>query len=130
MIAEPLDQGLPEDIEKRVLEFHELDQSSRDSFFMNNYDWDLLSARSIWAFGPEVDGTNLLLNDTLPSEVDSFLLSEVKGSVVQGFQWACREGPLCDEPVRGVKFKILDATISSGLLNIHLSILRFHFLFF
>ena len=28
---------------------------------------------------------------------------------VQGFQWACREGPLCDEPVRNVKFRMLDA---------------------
>ena len=27
----------------------------------------------------------------------------------QGFQWACREGPLCDEPVRNVKFRMLDA---------------------
>ena len=114
MIAEPLDQGLPEDIEGRVMEYYEMDQGQRDNFFMNNHDWDLLSSRSIWAFGPEVNGTNILLNDTLPSEVDSFLLSEVRESVVQGFQWACREGPLCDEPVRGVKFKILDANISSG----------------
>ena len=31
---------------------------------------------------------------------------------VQGFQWGTREGPLCDEPIRNVKFKILDATIA------------------
>lgn len=30
----------------------------------------------------------------------------------QGFQWGTREGPLCDEPIRNVKFKILDATIA------------------
>lgn len=30
----------------------------------------------------------------------------------QGFQWGAREGPLCDEPIRNVKFKILDATIA------------------
>jgi len=30
----------------------------------------------------------------------------------QGFQWGTREGPLCDEPIRGVKFKIMDATIA------------------
>jgi len=33
--------------------------------------------------------------------------------VVQGFQWGTREGPLCDEPIRNVKFKILDATVDS-----------------
>ncbi|KAF5397484.1 hypothetical protein PHET_08754, partial [Paragonimus heterotremus] len=29
-----------------------------------------------------------------------------------GFQWGTREGPLCDEPIRNVKFKMLDALIS------------------
>jgi U5 small nuclear ribonucleoprotein component len=28
------------------------------------------------------------------------------------FQWATREGPLCDEPIRNVKFRILDANIA------------------
>ena len=32
--------------------------------------------------------------------------------MLQGFQWGVREGPLCDEPIRNVKFKILDATIA------------------
>ncbi|KAH8072751.1 GTPase [Aureococcus anophagefferens] len=35
----------------------------------------------------------------------------------QGFQWGCREGPLCDEPIRNVKFKILDASISDVALH-------------
>ena len=30
----------------------------------------------------------------------------------QGFQWGTREGPLCDEPIRGVKFRILDASLA------------------
>ena len=33
---------------------------------------------------------------------------------LQGFQWGAREGPLCDEPMRNCKFKILDATIAKG----------------
>lgn len=31
---------------------------------------------------------------------------------MKGFQWGAREGPLCDEPMRNVKFKILDALVS------------------
>lgn len=38
-------------------------------FFQTKYDWDLLAARSIWAFGPENTGPNILVDDTLPSEV-------------------------------------------------------------
>ena len=32
---------------------------------------------------------------------------------LQGFQWGSREGPLCDEPIRNVKFKILGAEIAA-----------------
>ena len=32
-------------------------------------------------------------------------------------QWGAREGPLCDEPLRNVKFKILDATIAPEPLH-------------
>lgn len=31
----------------------------------------------------------------------------------QGFQWGTREGPLCDEPIRNVKYKIMNAEIAS-----------------
>ena len=44
--------------------------------------------------------------------MDKTLLGSVKESIVQGFQWGTREGPLCDEPIRNVKFKILDAVIA------------------
>lgn len=86
-------------------------------FFQTKYDWDLLAARSIWAFGPDSTGPNILVDDTLPSEVDKGLLSSVKDSIVQGFQWGTREGPLCEEPIRNVKFKILDAVIAMEPLH-------------
>ena len=60
----------------------------------------------MWAFGADERGPNILLNDTLPSEVDVKLLGSVRESIIQGFKWACREGPLCDEPIRNVKFKV------------------------
>ncbi|PAA94442.1 hypothetical protein BOX15_Mlig022914g2, partial [Macrostomum lignano] len=111
LIAEPLEKGIAEDIEaggvslswprKRVAEF-----------FQHKYDWDLLAARSIWAFGPDASGPNVLVDDTLPSEVDKDLLATARDSIVQGFQWATREGPLCEEPVRNVKMKMLDALIA------------------
>ena len=42
---------------------------------------------------------------------------QVKDSVVQGFQWGTREGPLCDEPIRNVKFKILDASVDAAPIH-------------
>lgn len=55
---------------------------------------------------------NMLLNDVLPTDVSVNLLSASKDSILQGFQWACREGPLCEESIRGVKFKLLDARLA------------------
>jgi len=111
MIAEPLDKGLARDMESGSVSLSWPKKKLGD-FFQNKYDWDILAARSVWAFGPDLHGANLLLDDTLPGEVDKALLNAVKSSIVQGFQWGTREGPLCDEPIRDVKFKILDALVS------------------
>ena len=54
------------------------DRKKIGEFFQSKYDWDLLAARSIWAFGPDVNGPNILVDDTLPSEVDKVLLGSVK----------------------------------------------------
>lgn len=116
MIAEPLEKGLAEDIENEVVHIS-WNKKRLGEFFQNKYDWDLLAARSIWAFGPNITGPNILVDDTLPSEVDKGLLNSVKDSIVQGFQWGTREGPLCEEPIRNVKFKILDAVIASEPLH-------------
>lgn len=68
MVAEPLDQGIAEDIESGKVS---IKSSNRviGKFFEENYGWDLLASRSIWAFGPDDLGPNILQDDTLPSEV-------------------------------------------------------------
>lgn len=116
MIAEPLEKGLAEDIENEVVQIT-WNRKKLGEFFQTKYDWDLLAARSIWAFGPDATGPNILVDDTLPSEVDKALLGSVKDSIVQGFQWGTREGPLCDELIRNVKFKILDAVVAQEPLH-------------
>ena len=68
MIAEPLDKGLAEDIENEVVQIT-WSKKKIGEFFQTKYDWDLLAARSIWAFGPDTTGPNILVDDTLPSEV-------------------------------------------------------------
>lgn len=39
-------------------------------------------------------------------------LSEVKESIVSGFHWACKTGPLCEQHMRRVKVKLTNAKIS------------------
>lgn len=66
-----------------------------------------LFAGSIWAFGPDRNGPNILLDDTLPSEVDKSLLAAVRESIVQastpvgwGWGWGGRGRRLCDKTSR------------------------------
>jgi U5 small nuclear ribonucleoprotein component len=129
MVSEPLDAGMADDITSRRLIPDALTMEQKDEVFMNEYHWDLLSVRSIWAWDSGsssssssgnvhgTEGTNVLLNDTLPTDVDTTLLSRAKESIIQGFQWACKEGPLCDEPMRSVKVKLMDVTLSSDAIQ-------------
>jgi U5 small nuclear ribonucleoprotein component len=96
MIAEPLEKGIAEDIERGIVSL-KMPPKQVGKHFQEKYNWDLLASRSIWAFGPSDQGPNILVDDTLPSSVDKKLLYSVRDSIKQGFQWATREGPLADE---------------------------------
>lgn len=115
-VAEPLDKGLAEDIELGAVRCSPGEPGNAralQEFFQNKYQWDTLAARSVWAFGPDADGPNILCDDTLPSEVDKKALGGVRDALVDGFQWAMGEGPLCGEPVRGVRVKLVDAAVAA-----------------
>jgi len=111
MIAEPLEKGLAQDIENGSIKI-DWPKKKRSDFLQSEYNWDILAANSLWAFGPESNGPNVLLNDVLPDQVNKSLLIGISDSIIRGFQWATKEGPLVDEPIRNVKFKLLGATIA------------------
>ncbi|KAK3382844.1 P-loop containing nucleoside triphosphate hydrolase protein [Lasiosphaeria ovina] len=111
MAAEPLDDEIARDIESGTVKIRDPVRKTA-KFFEEKYGWDLLAARSIWAFGPDEMGPNILQDDTLPSEVDKRLLNTVKESIRQGFSWATREGPLCEEPIRNTKFRLIDMSLA------------------
>ena len=111
MLAEPLDPGIAEAIEQGKVKIKDPVRVV-GKFFEENYGYDLLASRNIWAFGPNDEGPNILQNDTLPSEVDPKLVRQVRDTIKQGFQWATREGPLCEEPIRNVKFRLTDLELA------------------
>ena len=96
MVAEPLDDGIAEDIEGGKVNIKDPIRKV-GQFFEEKYDWDKLASRSIWAFGPEEMGPNILQDDTLPSQTDKRLLNTIRDTLRQGFSWGTREGPLCEE---------------------------------
>lgn len=114
MVAEPLDEGEGDAIEAGEVSLER--QSIREvaKYFQDNFEWDVLAARNIWAFGPDAQSPNILVDDTIPSTTDKKLLKSVKESIKQGFQWATREGPLAEEPVRNVKFRITKVEVAEN----------------
>ncbi|OAL36215.1 hypothetical protein AYO20_04629 [Fonsecaea nubica] len=112
MIAEPLDDGIAEDIEAGNVKIRDPIRKVA-KFFEEKYEWDKLAARSIWAFGPDEMGPNILCDDTLPSTTDKKLLKSVQESIKQGFSWGTREGPLCEEPIRNTKFRVTGAELAT-----------------
>lgn len=69
--------------------------------------------QKIWCFGDDGIGPNVLTERT----VGVAYLNEIKDSVVGGFKWACNEGPLCEERVRGVKMIINDVTLHADAIH-------------
>ncbi|KAK3117392.1 hypothetical protein LTR53_001306 [Teratosphaeriaceae sp. CCFEE 6253] len=116
VVAEPLDDGIAADIEAGVVRIRDPVRVV-GKFFEEKYGYDLLASRNLWAFGPEELGPNILQNDTLPSDVEPKLLRSVREGVKQGFAWATREGPLCEEPIRNVKFRITDVELASEAIS-------------
>jgi 116 kDa U5 small nuclear ribonucleoprotein component len=109
VIAEPLEAMVACDIQSHKVYIHD---PGLARVFEEKYNWDVLASNNIWAFGPDDFGPNVFINDILPYEQDRSLLDS-KSSIVQGFQWACKEGPLCEEPIRGVKFRMVECLLSS-----------------
>lgn len=44
-------------------------------------------------------------------------LNEIKDSVVGAFRWGSEEGPLCGEPLRGVRINITDVTLHADAIH-------------
>jgi len=112
MKAAPLGEGLPEAIDKGDIAPRQ-DLKDRGRFLVEKFEWDATEARKIWCFGPEGTGPNLLVDCTKAVQY----LNEIKDSVVAGFQWASKEGVLCEENMRGVRFNIQDVTLHADAIH-------------
>ena len=53
-------------------------------------------------FGPDTTGPNLLTDVTKGVQY----LNEIKDSCIAAFQWATKEGVMCEENMRGIVFEV------------------------
>lgn len=112
MKAEPLGEDLTLEIESEKIGPN-LETKTRARTLIDKYGWDANDAKKIWSFGPETVGPNMVV-DTAKSVQ---YLNEIKDSVDGAFQWVTKEGVLCEEPMRGIRFNILDVTLHADAIH-------------
>merc|ERR1712078_677562 len=67
----------------------------------------------IWTFGPNSNGPNMFVDVAKGVQ----FLNEIKDSYEAAFQWATKEGVLCDENMRGIRFNIYDVTLHADAIH-------------
>lgn len=110
--ASPLSNELIEDIEKGKISGSQ-EFSTRSKILTKEHLWDIQESKKIWCFGPDDNGTNLLVDATKGVQY----LNEIKDHMKAGFQWATSKGVLMNETLRGTKFKIMDVVLHPDAIH-------------
>lgn len=112
--GEPLGDELVQDMDDGKVEVGaRYDTKLRARYLADNHDWDVTDARKIWGYGPDGSGPNIFVDQTKGVSY----LGEIKESVLGGFQWATKDGVLCEENMRGVRINLLDVTLHADAIH-------------
>jgi len=112
LTAEPLDEDISKLIEDGPLG-PKADAKERAKMFKEKFEWNDADARKIWCWGPETEGANIVVDVT---QAVQYLL-EIKEHVTSAFQWATKEGPMCEENMRGIRFNLQDVTLHADAIH-------------
>jgi len=112
MKAQPLEDEVSNLIEEGELG-PKADPKERAKTMRDKYGWEDSHARKIWCYGPETTGANVVVDVTQGVQY----LNEIKEHVVSGMQWASKEGPLCEENMRGIRYDIHDVTLHADSIH-------------
>merc|ERR1712054_599336 len=112
MKADTIGEELSKAIDDNVISSTQ-DPKTRGRALADDYGWDVNFARKIWCFGPDTSGPNMFVDHTVGVQY----LNEIKDHVVSAFQWASKEGPLAEEPMRGNKFMLFDVTMHADAIH-------------
>merc|ERR1719337_274022 len=112
VVAEPLDEELSLAIEDGKMG-PKAEAKEKARTLREKYDWDENAARKIWCYGPETQGANVVVDQTTAVQY----LLEIKEHVNSAFQWCTKEGPLCEENMRGIRFNIMDVTLHTDSIH-------------
>merc|ERR1712226_1441384 len=112
VVAEPMSEELSQEIEKGPAG-PKAEAKERARLLREKFDWDDAQARKIWCWGPETDGANVVVDTTVAIQY----LAEIKEHVNSAFQWVTKEGPICEENMRAIRFNLTDVTLHTDSIH-------------
>merc|ERR1719498_368021 len=121
LVAEPMNEDFCKDIEDGVVG-PKVDAKERCKLFKTPpggkdyglHDKDFITdPRKLWCYGPETDGANIVVDGTEGVQY----VNEIKEHVTSAFQWATKEGPLCEENMRAIRFNLMDCTLHADSIH-------------
>ena len=110
--GEPLTEELCIDIEDGKCSA-EADPKIKIRHLVEKYEWDADVAKKIWCYGPEGRGPNVVVDVTKGIQN----MNEIKDSFVAAWQWAAKEGVMCNENMRGIRINIEDVTMHADAIH-------------
>jgi elongation factor 2 len=110
--SEPFPEGLSEAIEEGEVGPRD-DPKKRAKILGDKFGFDATDSKKIWAFGPETTGPNMVIDTSKGVQY----LNEIKDSIIAAFQWATKEGVLCEENMRGIRFNLVDVALHADAVH-------------
>jgi len=101
--VEPLEEKVMSLIDKGELA-EEMGHKQMGKVLYKEAGWSAQGAKNVWAID---EHKNIIID--LTKGIQS--LHQVRDMIISGFRLACQAGPLCEEPLRGVKVKLMDAQL-------------------
>ncbi|UCE43498.1 MAG: elongation factor EF-2 [Candidatus Bathyarchaeota archaeon] len=101
--VEPLGQQVLDMINKGEIDEY-MGRKQMGTVLRKEAQWPTDEARNVWTIE---EHRNILVNRTKGIQY----LREVRDMVMAGFRWACQNGPLSEEPIRGLKVKLMDVKL-------------------
>ena len=100
---EPLDDKVIKMIDKGDIA-EEMGRKRIGSILYREAKWPTNQARNVWSLE---EHRNMIIDLTKSVQY----LREAREMIIAGFRWACGAGPLCEEPLRGLKIKLMDVKL-------------------
>lgn len=89
------------------------DEKAKIKLLSGKYEWDKNDASRIWSFGPYGDGANCIVDMTQGCQ----FMNEIKEHMVNGFQNVTKNGVLCEENMRSVRFNVVDTYLHQDSIH-------------